>query len=126
MIFAHTLDKVLRGEKWQTRRLIKPNETLFQEDSNPYVKSGSRIVYQVGKSYAVQPNRGKKSVARIVLTGLRKEPVKAISAEDALAEGFTSRDEFFATWRTIHGKNADLAQEVWVLEFRLLGVESAA
>jgi hypothetical protein len=126
MIFAHTLDKVLRGEKWQTRRLVKPNEMLVQTDAQPYVKSGSRTVYQVGKSYAVQPGRGQKSVARILLTGLRKEAVNAISPEDALAEGFTSRDEFFATWLNIHGKNADLAQDVWVLEFRLLDTKPAA
>ncbi|MEO8609047.1 MAG: ASCH domain-containing protein [Chloroflexota bacterium] len=119
MIFAHTLDKILCGEKRQTRRLVKPNEELFQADLPVYVKSGKRTVYQVGKSYAVQPNRGKKSVARIVLTGLRKESVKAISTEDALAEGFLSREDFFATWRTIHGKDADLQREVWVLEFSL-------
>ena len=119
MIFAHTLDKVLCGDKWQTRRLVKANEELFQPDQQPYVKLNGRMVYQVGKSYAVQPNRGKKSVARIVLTGLRKEPVKAITAADALAEGFLSRDDFFATWLTIHGKNADLQLEVWVLEFSL-------
>ncbi|MBL8157307.1 MAG: hypothetical protein JNM70_24255, partial [Anaerolineae bacterium] len=76
MIFAHTLDKVICGEKWQTRRLVKPGET-FDADQRRVLKEGKRTLYEIGKSYAVQPNRGKKAVARIVLTGLRKEQVSA-------------------------------------------------
>jgi hypothetical protein len=119
MIFAHTLEQVLCGEKWQTRRLVKANEQFIQTESLIRVEAGKRTVYQVGKTYAVQPNRGKKSVARILLTGLRKEVVDAISTNDALAEGFQSRDEFFTTWFGIHGEKADLKRQVWVLEFSL-------
>ncbi len=118
MIFAHTLPQVICGEKWQTRRLVKPGESL--DESNRRVRSNNlRTVYEIGKTYAVQPNRGKKAVARIMLTAVRRERVAVISEQDALAEGFTSRDAFIAAWRTIHGKESDLTREVWVLEFRL-------
>jgi hypothetical protein len=121
MIFAHTLDKVICGEKWQTRRFANPGDTLI--DSNKRViDSKNRTVYEIGKSYAVQPNRGKKAVARIVLTGLRKESVSSITEEDAQAEGFASRADFLATWRRIYGQNTDLSREVWVLQFRLFAV----
>src|SRR5258708_15396845 len=104
MIFAHTLDKVLSGEKWQTRRPVKPGEKLscrkdlFGEKICVQAAT-DRIVYEVGKSYAVQPNRGKKAIARIVVTGIRLQQVRMIGECDALAEGFASRQEFFATWQ---------------------------
>ncbi len=124
MIFAHTLDKILRGEKWQTRRLVKPGEQLITNADKVAVVA-KRTVYQTGKSYAVQPNRGKKAVARILLTGLRREKVVEISSRDAVAEGFISRDEFLETWHKIHGSNADLQHEVWVLEFELQTLKRA-
>jgi len=124
MIFAHTLDKVLSAKKWQTRRLIKPKEKLCLEEAlfgnYSFVRaSGNRKVYEVGKSYAVQPNRGKKAVARIVITGIRREPVRAITEQDARAEGFSSRQDFLATWRAIHGQKTSLNRIVWVIEFEL-------
>ncbi|MBZ0290671.1 MAG: hypothetical protein K8I30_23805 [Anaerolineae bacterium] len=118
MIFAHTLDKVICGEKWQTRRLVKPGETLDSAQIRVSNQS-QRTVYEVGKSYAVQPNRGQKAVARILLTGLRREMVLSINDEDARAEGFPSKAEFVAAWQKIHGLKADLSREVWVLEFTL-------
>ncbi len=118
MIFAHTLDKILCGEKRQTRRLVKPGEHLTTKSGKAAVVA-KRTVYEVGKTYAVQPNRGKKAVARILLTGLRREKILDISTADAVAEGFLSRDEFLKTWHNIHGAKADLLHEVWVLEFEL-------
>jgi hypothetical protein len=117
MIFAHTLDKVIEGKKWQTRRPVKVGEQF--EDGRRITKLGKRTMYEIGKSYAVQPNRGKKAVARILLTGLRKERIESITDADAKAEGFSSWEDFIATWRNIHGQNADLSCEVWVFEFEL-------
>ena len=119
MIFAHTLPYVLSRCKTQTRRLVKQGEYLREIDGTFRVESDRRVVYQIGKEYAIQPGRGKAAVARLLLTGLRREPVESISTADAIAEGFPSRDAFLNTWRAIHGDNADLAHEVWVLEFVL-------
>mgnify|MGYP001191782727 CR=1 FL=1 len=120
MIFAHTIDKVLCGHKSQTRRLVKPNENLIVQNGIYRVVTDTRTVYQVGKTYAVQPGRGKKSVARILITNIRRERVDFINHLDALAEGFTSREEFLATWKVIHGSKCSLSCEVWVLEFEIL------
>jgi len=123
MIFAHTIDKVLCRQKHQTRRVVKPHEYLVADGDlikvEAVAKTRLRTVYEVGKQYAVQPGRGKKGVAYIELTGLREETVADISESDAQAEGFESKADFFATWRNIHGSNADLQQKIWVLEFRL-------
>ena len=123
MIFAHTLDKVIQGEKWQTRRLVKPGECF--EDNKRIIKNGRRM-YEVGRSYAVQPNRGQKAVARIRLKGLRKETIDKITESDARAEGFASVGDFLNTWHGIHGFHTDLSSEVWVFEFELISVTEEA
>ncbi len=117
MIFAHTLDQVIQGQKWQTRRLVKASDCLVEGVA--IQRGTNRILYAVGKTYAVQPNRGKKAVARILLTGLRRERVADITESDARAEGFLSREEFLSTWCAIHGIKSDLNREVWVFEFKL-------
>jgi len=120
MIFAHTFDLVMDGRKSQTRRIPKIKEQHIVTESRSYVEiPGERIVYQVGKSYAVQPGRGKNSIARILLTNIKSEIVSAISDADVIAEGFESRDAFIQTWCAIHGRKSNLSQTVWVLEFIL-------
>lgn len=126
MIFSHTWEKVLSGEKTQTRRLKKPGQ--------------KRSVYKVGQTYAVQPGRGKKAVARIRITDIWEEDVRRISEKDVLAEGFLERRDFLGVWCKMHDtKWADsyntmdldefakalLARPVdrylaWVLEFQLV------
>jgi hypothetical protein len=133
MIFQHTLDAVLAGRKTQTRRVMKWNEVLngdpantegdavtyHADDGNPH-PSAWRVKWQVGKTYAVQPARGKPSIARIEITRIDAEwqGVAGISDEQAKTEGFTSRDEFLVTWEAIHGANM-LTVPVWVLTFKL-------
>jgi len=127
MIFAHTLENVLASKKTQTRRLVKPGETLhcvrtLLGDVATVHIPGKRKIYEVGKAYAVQPGRGKKAVAYIQITGLRKERVQDVTRKDARAEGFRSRREFLETWQQIHGKKADLSAEVWVICFELKSI----
>ena len=99
MIFQHTYKLVLAGNKTHTRRLKRPRMT-------------------VGKSYAVQPGRNKKSVARIVVTEIHQERLGDISLAGARAEGYGSREEFFESWEKIHG-SLDPDVDAWVIEFRL-------
>ncbi|MFA4974630.1 MAG: ASCH domain-containing protein [bacterium] len=73
MIFQHTWQQVLDGTKTQTRRL---------RAQPPYV----------GRTYAVQPGRGKPAVGRIRITAIRQQRVQDITAEDALAEGLVCPD----------------------------------
>ncbi len=77
-----------------------------------------RDKYRVGKTYAVQPSRNAASVARIHLLGIKCERAGDASLADAQAEGYASREDFFAQWQAIHGADKlDLA--VWVLIFEL-------
>ncbi len=102
MIFAHTLDLVMSGRKTQTRRVVKRPDELPR--------------WQVGKTYAVQPGRSKRAVARFKALEVRRELVTDISEEDAHAEGFSGRADFLAAWRKMHG---DKASDVWAITFEL-------
>lgn len=104
MIFQHTLEQVLSGEKTQTRRRIKPNK---------------KFIYRVGKTYAVQPKRAQPSVARFEVTAIRKQRLGKMTHEEALAEGFANVADYQKLWIKQYG-SFDPDEEVWVIEFKLL------
>ena len=117
MLFKRELvEKILMKWKWQTRRLRKPGEepgepiydTYWDRYSYTHVTSpNGRVKWKVGSTYAVQPGRGQKQVARFRLLKIREEDVRGISNEDAFAEGFpvcAARYWFLKTWCGFHDK----------------------
>lgn len=116
MIFQHTTNQVLSNEKTQTRRIVKAGEYLL---NGMVMTADGRVKWRTGYDYAVQRGRGQRSVARIIITDIRKEYIWEIlkSPEDVAAEGFQSWGGFMATWEQIHGR-AD--QDVWVITFKLI------
>lgn len=134
MIFQHTWQQVLAATKTQTRRIIKPEHQWFPAGWEPlpgvYAPRGiyHRPVYQISNTYAVQPGRGKKQIARIQITGIRREALQDITEDDAIAEGLkpadvpTSRARFSGLWHRIHtapGTRWEDNPDVWVLEFEV-------
>lgn len=94
-------DLILKRKKWQTRRPFRAGDILLSGPSRiiRVTKNGkARLQWQVGKTYAIQPGRGKKAVGYFTLTDLRFEDVRRITAEDAIAEGFDSVPAFLAVW----------------------------
>lgn len=120
MIFTETLEKVLSGEKTQTRRKVKAGHVLAGYSPNERVTTWNRTVYAVGGVYSVQPGRGKPAVAKIEITAIRRERVSLISEDDIRAEGFASREEFISTWEKINGPNSGYNDEAWVITFKLV------
>lgn len=116
MIFAHTIDKVLSGEKTQTRRIIKPHEDYYHAElggDDRIIPAGvfhwqapsygwSKPVYIVGKDYAVQRGRGIAAEGRIRITDIQREDVRNIDEIDVCAEGFSDHVEFIETWTKMH------------------------
>lgn len=121
MQFAKTWEKVLSGEKTQTRRLVKLGDKLIELDGlmvvtrktwsyvsewePPYRDQIDRAFFVCGNDYAVQPGRGKAAVGRIRITGIRREDVRNISETDAIAEGFVDRISFLETWVNMHDRS---------------------
>ena len=92
-------EKILTGEKWQTRRLVKPSDKLGSTlEIGDTVYRNGRLHWRVGDTYAVQPGRGKPAIARIKILRIRREDVRDISFEDAIAEGFSNALNFLRVW----------------------------
>lgn len=123
MIFQYTWPAVVNETKSITRRVVKSKETAVRGRYNRIeaILCNGRTKWEVGKTYAVQPGRGKQQIARIRLTRIRSENVTRISTSDAIAEGFQSRQDFLKTWLQIHGSGG-FDRRVWVLEFELTAI----
>lgn len=128
MIFSHYLD-VIDGIKTQTRRVVKDGETFHRATSNslrsvddeqPWVWTKSRwMKWQVGRTYAIQSHRSSPTLGRFKLTGIRREPLWELTAEDAEKEGYDSRVTFRQDWDRINilpGHRWEDNPEVWVLD----------
>lgn len=136
MIFKEKLcQKVLDGEKTQTRRLVKEGDFSVEW---PMVcvfggGKGNRLRFRENQTYAVQPGRGKKAVGRIGIIKIRKEKLQKISPADIIAESISTTlrgyaaethlySQFRELWDSIHpkGKRWEDNPECWVLEFELI------
>lgn len=128
MIFQHTLPQVLSSEKNQTARIWKPYyrignllgpfSDLYQEigyGSFLYlwsIKSGKpRRVWKRGQELAVQPGRGKRSVARIRILKMWRQDVRTYDDDDAHREGFSGLFDFLNTWVWMHDMYAAAYQD---------------
>ena len=144
MIFKSELcDKVLSGEKTQTRRLKRENEYFthgFARQPDSVTRRSETTLdarkWVVGRTYAVQPGRGKKAVGRIKLLAIREEPLQDISDDDCYEEGIDPyiiavehatfgaigpRDEFKTLWDNINKKPGTRWADnpgVWALTFQ--------
>jgi len=139
MIFRQW-QQVLDGTKTQTRRLVKSQERAYHEWPGypklpiEFVTTYRRIKWRVGKTYAIQPGRGKKAVGRFLLLAIRREKLQDIGEADMEAEGITPSDftyapaaslcqEWMNLWDSINTKQGTRwaeNPEVWVLEFELV------
>lgn len=114
------LAKVLAGQKTQTRRPVKPGQYSFRAPGGIAVKTSDgrehsyplslimsekgRYVYELFKDYAACPGRGKLQQGRIRILNIRREDVRNISHEDALAEGFENELGFWQVWTGFYDK----------------------
>ena len=106
MIFRPELvEKILAGEKTETRRPVKVGETECR--------------YKVDKIYAVQPGRNDAGVAKIKVLAVEREILAQITDEGAKREGFDHRVPFLRYWGGLYG-GVDMEQKVWVIRFELV------
>lgn len=120
--------RILAGEKTQTRRVNRGEDTAWREGvypqtDPPIVRLYRRghILWAVGRSYALQPGRGKHAVGRIRITAIRYcARASDISESDARAEGFATAEEFREVYARINGTGS-LEQPCWMLCFSLEG-----
>ncbi len=110
MIFAADMvDEILAGRKTVTRRQYK----------------GVECRYVPGRTYAVQPGRGKAEVARIRIVDVDLQVLGHIDNNDAKREGFPDKGAFMSYWRHLYHGQFFRGQLVWRIEFELLPARSS-
>lgn len=145
MLFNPELcEKVLAKLKTMTRRVEKPGDVALYDQKlvdgkvvdyiRAVVRNG-RLLWEVGRTYAIQPGRGKKSLGRFLLTDIRKERLQEITPQGAKAEGvdpyivydyganYVGYEQAFVNlWNTIHklGERWEDDPFCWVLTMELV------
>ena len=145
--------QVLNGTKTQTRRLVRPDDytwvnglatvaggmppsIVITEVCGISPSGRHYLKWAVGKTYTVQPGRGKKAVGRIRITKIRRERLGDISGEDSMAEGIIlvpyeaymcpvchkayewPQEAYACLWNCCGGRwEQDQNDDVWVLGF---------
>jgi len=99
------VEKILRGEKTQTRRSAR--------------RRGAGN-YKVGRRYGVQASWMGRPTAFILITGKRLQRLDDITPEDARREGGYDLESYRAQWEKINGGRWDPDEVVWVYDFKLL------
>ena len=116
MLFKPELiERILAGDKTQTRRVVKPGEQIVVDATAPDVPvaildARGRVKWRVGQTYALQPGRGKAGIGvRIRVKRLSLDyDVRNIDIDSAHAEGFRSREEFLTTWMHLNDRGAHM------------------
>lgn len=88
MLFTPSNAKlVMTGAKTQTRREKHPGDTAIMKDGKIVaVERNKRLLWEIGRSYAVQPGRGKPGIGRVWLTEIRGQNLWDISDKDICDE----------------------------------------
>lgn len=116
MIFKQEMvDAILSGRKTVTRRRVKYEDTGFEIRRVP-------CRYRPGKTYAVQPGRGKKGVARILVLSVQTGPLghsHELSGDEIESEGFPDEITFVKYWWSLY-TNWEPDQLVHRIQFELV------
>jgi len=115
MVFRSDLaEKVLAGEKTVTRRLCSENPR------SPWWRD--RCALRPGRTFAVQPGRGKPAIAHAQAIAVDREPLGRLSDDEARREGFATAAATRSSGRLSRSMApAILAALVWRVELELVG-----
>lgn len=105
------VEKILAGEKTQTRRRMSENPR------SPWYSGGCSL--KVNHAYALCPGRGKVQVGKIAVHDVRGLLLGDLTFEDARAEGFAHPMGFANYWAAMHGAYV-VMERVWAITFSLI------
>lgn len=119
MLFIHTIDKVMSGQKTQTCRLCKAGDeaVLAAGGEVILVRRGGRAHICVGCVVAVQRGRGQKAIGHIRVMRIRLVDVRNLTDDELLAElgeeipGWHRRTTFMHLWMGMHDKSGQFRVE---------------
>lgn len=126
--------KLAWREKTQTRRRCTTADIITSDASTgEFLKVQRRnkngrlyTLYQVGAVCPVQIDYRSKSPMSVRITRIRRDQWGAISAKDARAEGFSSRDDFIAYVKALYKDEFSPAALCWALDLVVVRDDRAA
>lgn len=102
MFDVYTVSQILSGNKSVTRR----------------IPSGKRPAVP-GKIHKLKVDRTKNTYGSILINDCRIEKLSDLTEEEAIREGFNSKEHYMNYFRHLNG-NVEEDQLVWRVEFELL------
>lgn len=119
---AELAEKVMRGEKTVTRRMVSTNPNSPWFAINRAFRPPRAKGFEPGRDYAVCPGRGKSAIGRIRVKWVDALTLGKLGRIEAQAEGFATPEEFEAAWAKMHGGYFAGAL-VWRVEFKVCQCE---
>jgi hypothetical protein len=128
---AELAEKILRGEKTQTRRIVKPGEQHILSNNHAILAvfdAKGRLKWKLGALYAICPGRTKPGIGFIRITQIKRQHLRNMWDADVKAEGvpegrtYTNNEPFGKLWNTINKKPGirwEDNPEVWAITFEL-------
>lgn len=90
--------------EWDGSINLKTHETIVNRVG---ALPSRHTLYEVGKTYAIQLGRGKPAIGRTPpIARLRRQDVRDMTHEDAIASGFNSVGHYLETWCAMHDPDA--------------------
>jgi len=109
MIFRPELAwKIATGEKNVTRRVCSSNPR------SPWWREHCAL--EIGRDYAVQVGRAGKTICRVVVVAVNREPLGVLTDAEARLEGFKDAPSFTSVFEEINGFY-DASVDVWRVAF---------
>ncbi len=150
MIFLPYLcDLIDQDLKTQTRRMARAGDVVVCDAAGGIIQvyRNRRLLYEVGRTYAYQPGRGKPARGHFELLSIREQGIREISDADVRAEGFelrvdlgtdpqghkiemvgSHREALWMLWDDLHPKVGERWQDnprVYALTFRRIETRDA-
>lgn len=99
----------------ETCRIVKPGQGAwyyFDGRIRSIYTPSHLISYQVGKTYAIQPGRGQKAIGLTPpIESIRRQDVREMTREDAIARGFHCANDYIVVWARMHDPELGLYQD---------------
>lgn len=106
--------------------MVKRRKLIFREAYGEDILLGRKVAtvrlnspVRVGE--VVDIVAGRVHIGRALITGVEVKKVSQLSDEDAVLDGFSSREELITELRSIYGRAISDSTEVKVIKFMLLG-----
>lgn len=114
---AEFIGAIRRGEKTQARRPYTGRDPRFYAGQYRVIeRTWDERVVGADDTVSYQPQRQTLDGEYVLIEHVARQRLETLTAHDAAAEGFPTREAFFELWDALYG--GELEGWVWVLIFR--------